>query len=99
MIQRLLTVVAAVLLAVAVVPASAAISAAEAERLGNDLTPLGGEKAGNRSGSIPAWDGGLSSAAKAGFPNHRAGAHYQDPFAADKPLYTITRANMGQYAA
>jgi hypothetical protein len=48
--------------------AQAAVSPQEAARLGADLTPLGGEKAGNAAGTIPAWDGGLSSPAKAGFP-------------------------------
>jgi hypothetical protein len=79
-------------------PAMAAVSAAEAARLCAELTPLGAEKAGNADGSIPAWDGGITSAAQAGFPNFRPGQHHPDPFAADKPLYTITAANMGQYA-
>jgi len=47
-----------------------AVSPQEAARLGQDLTPLGGEKAGNKDGSIPAWTGGLRSPADAGFPNH-----------------------------
>ena len=42
--------------------AMAAVSAAEAAKLGAELTPLGGQKAGNADGSIPAWDGGLTSA-------------------------------------
>lgn len=37
------------------VAASAALSSSDASRLGNDLTPLGGEKAGNADGSIPAF--------------------------------------------
>ncbi len=79
-------------------PAVAAIPAADAAKLGNELTPLGAEKAGNVDGTIPAWDGGLDSKTKAGFPNYRTGQHYPDPFASDKPLYTISAANMGQYA-
>jgi hypothetical protein len=71
-----------------------AVSPQEAARLGQDLTPLGGEKAGNKDGSIPAWTGGLKSPADAGFPNHRNGDHYADPFASDKPLFTITSANL-----
>jgi len=78
--------------------AMAAASAAEAAKLGNELTPLGGEKAGNADGSIPAWDGGLTSAAQAGFANFRPGQHHPDPYANDKPLYTVTAANMSQYA-
>ena len=76
----------------------AAVSAADAAKLGAELTPLGAEKAGNADGSIPAWDGGITSAAQAGFANFRPGQHHPDPYASDKPLYTVTAANMGQYA-
>jgi len=76
----------------------AAVTAAEAARLGAELTPLGAEKAGNAAGTIPAWEGGLSSAAKAGFPDFKSGGHHPDPYANDKPLFTITAANMNQYA-
>ena len=76
----------------------AAVTPAEAARLGADLMPLGGEKAGNAAGTIPAWDGGISSAAKAGFPDFKSSGHHPDPYAGDKPLFTITAANMNQYA-
>ena len=55
-----------------------AVSPQEAARLGADLTPLGGEKAGNADGSIPAWTGGIKSAADAGFPNYHSGDHHPD---------------------
>lgn len=71
----------------------AAMNAQELERLGKDLTPMGAEKAGNKDGSIPAWSGGLASR-PAGID---AQAVYADPFAGDKPLYTITAANLAQY--
>ncbi|MBK7251035.1 MAG: DUF1329 domain-containing protein [Gammaproteobacteria bacterium] len=80
-------------------PLWAAISPQEAARLQADLTPLGAVRAGNAEGTIPAWDGGLTSPARAGFPNFRPGQHHPDPYAADKPLYTITPANMNQHAA
>ena len=80
-------------------PTFAAVSASDAAKLGGELTPLGAEKAGNADGSIPAWDGGITSAAQAGFANFRPGQHHPDPYANDKPLYTVTAANMGQYAA
>ncbi len=73
---------------------SAAITPAEANRLGQDLTPLGGEKAGNADGTIPAWDGGITTP-PAGY---KPGDHHPDPFAGEKPLFTITAANAGQYA-
>jgi hypothetical protein len=77
----------------------AAASASDAAKLGAELTPLGAEKAGNADGSIPAWDGGITSASQAGFANFRAGQHHPDPYAGDKPLFTVTAANMNQYAA
>jgi hypothetical protein len=76
----------------------AAASASEVATLGAELTPLGAEKAGNADGSIPAWEGGITSAAQAGFANFRPGQHHPDPYANDKPLYTVSAANMGQYA-
>jgi Protein of unknown function (DUF1329) len=91
--------VAALVVALNPVPASqAAISAQEAARLGADLTPLGGEQAGNAAGTIPAWDGGLSSPAKAGFPSFAPPARAPDPFPNDKALFKITPANAAQYA-
>ncbi|BAN46964.1 DUF1329 domain-containing protein [Metapseudomonas resinovorans] len=77
--------------------AQAKISDAELARLGQDLTPLGAEKAGNADGSIPAWSGKWS-----GTPPHvkfaGAGTPYPDPYADEKPLFTITAENMEQYA-
>lgn len=78
-------------------PVIAAVSEQEAKRLEGDLTPMGAERAGNAAGSIPAWDGGLTSPpADIGY---QPGGHHPDPYAADKPLYTITPANMAQYDA
>jgi hypothetical protein len=71
----------------------AAVSAAEAARLGADLTPLGAETAGNADGSIPAWNGGILTP-PAGY---KVGDHHPDPYAADQPLYTVTPSNVGQY--
>lgn len=79
---------------VAPVNSLAELSADQIARLGNDLTPLGGEKAGNADGSIPAWDGGLTQA-PAGY---QAGKHYVDPYASDSIEFTITAANMDKYA-
>lgn len=72
------------------VSVQAAVTPEEAARLGTDLTPLGAERAGNASGTIPAWDGGLS---RPGEDTNRP----KDPFADEKPLFTITRANLDQY--
>ena len=43
----------------------AQVTAAQAARLGQELTPIGAEKAGNAAGTIPAWDGGLARDANA----------------------------------
>ncbi len=59
------------------------------------LTPVGAEKAANADGTIPAWDGGITRAPAGYTP----GRHYVDPFASDKPLFTITQQNAAQYAA
>uniref|UniRef100_A0A486XK59 Outer membrane lipoprotein-sorting protein n=1 Tax=Rheinheimera sp. BAL341 TaxID=1708203 RepID=A0A486XK59_9GAMM len=72
---------------------AAKITPEQAARLGNDLTPMGAEKAGNADGSIPAWDGGIT-AAPAGYS---AGMHHIDPFADDKVLFTIDKSNLDQY--
>ncbi len=72
----------------------AGVSAQEAARLGNDLTPLGAEKAGNADGTIPAWDGGVKNV-PAGF---KSGGHHPDPFASDQTKLTIDAANAGQHA-
>jgi len=71
-----------------------AVAAVDPNRLGRDLTPLGGEKAGNADGSIPAWDGGITTP-PAGY---KPGDHHPDPFANETPLFTITASNVAQYA-
>src|SRR3990170_4065502 len=59
------------------------------------LTPVGAERAGNADGTIPAWDGGITKAPAGYTP----GRHYVDPFASDKPLFTVTQQNAAQYTA
>ncbi len=72
------------------VQAQAKVSADEAAKLGTTLTPIGAEKAGNKEGTIPAWEGGLPQ---------KQMERGENPFAADKPLYTVTAANYKQYEA
>jgi len=74
--------------------AAGALSAEEAAKLGNSLTPLGGIKAGNAEGTIPAWEGGITEP-PAGYEK---GMHHPDPYAGDQVLFTITADNMAQYA-
>lgn len=71
----------------------AGISANDLARLGKDLTPLGAERAGNAAGTIPAWEGGITSP-PAGY---KQGEHHRDPFADDKPIATITASNLSEY--
>ncbi|HHH9263956.1 TPA: DUF1329 domain-containing protein [Pseudomonas aeruginosa] len=73
-----------------------AVSQEEAVRLGNDLTPFGGIKAGNEEGTIPAWTGGLTSGPQ-GYA-HKSGDFLPNPFVDEKPLFAITAQNLGQYA-
>jgi hypothetical protein len=88
---RLLPLAAALLVAM---DTFAAVSAEEAAKLKTELTPLGGEKAGNKEGTIPAWAGGYTTPIP-GFVN---GGKRGDPFANEKPLYSVTAKNMAQYA-
>ena len=70
----------------------AAVPAAEADKLGKSLTPMGAEMAGNADGSIPAWK---PMAKNAGTVDGKG--FLSDPFASEKPLFTITAQNVDQY--
>ncbi|WP_087687463.1 DUF1329 domain-containing protein [Pandoraea sp. PE-S2R-1] len=74
--------------------AIAAVTPEEAARLKAELTPMGAEKAGNKAGTIPAWDGGYTKV-PAGF---KQGDARIDPFAGEKPVASISAKNMDQYA-
>jgi len=63
-------------------------------RLGEDLTPMGSERAGNAAGTIPAWTGGITTPP----PEYKEGDHHQNPWPEDKPLFRITGANYMDYA-
>lgn len=67
--------------------------AATASRLGEDLTPMGAERAGNAEGTIPAWTGGLSKDENAVDPE----SGYKNPFAGETPIFTITADNLEKY--
>jgi hypothetical protein len=84
----------ALALACLALPAVAGVSAEEAARLNNELTPFGAERAGNKDGSIPAWTGGWTKP-DADFKN---GGTRPDPFKDDKPLYSVSARNAEQYA-
>ena len=71
----------------------AKVDSTQAGRLGQDLTPLGGERAGNVAGTIPSWEGGLAQPPA----NYQPGMHHPDPYAGDKPLYRVDSQNLAQY--
>ena len=75
--------------------ALAKLNADEVAQLGQNLTPMGAEKAANADGSIPAWNNGITTA-PAGY---KAGMHHLDPFTADKVLFTIDKSNIEKYKA
>jgi hypothetical protein len=74
--------------------AMSAVSSDEAAKLKTTLTPFGAEKAGNKDGTISAWDGGYTTV-PAGYKN---GDPRPDPFAQEKPSFSITAKNQDQYA-
>jgi len=82
------------LLAACASQAHAKVDEMQAVRLGQDLTPLGAERAGNAAGTIPAWTGGVQPPS-----GYEAGMHHPDPFAADPMLYRVDQSNVAQYAA
>ncbi|HVT36341.1 MAG TPA: DUF1329 domain-containing protein [Nevskiaceae bacterium] len=70
----------------------AKVSPEEAAKLGKELTPIGAEKGPNKDGTIPEWTpltvGGSLK-----------GEYASDPTVDnEKPLFTITKANMAQHA-
>jgi hypothetical protein len=89
-IATTLSIAALVLTATAV---KAQMSHADVDRLGKDLTPNGAEKAGNKDGTIPEWEGGMTKPPTGWKPE----AGYADPFANEKPLFVITAQNAEQY--
>ncbi len=60
------------------------------------LTAIGAEQGGNRDGSIPPYTGGLT---RSQWPaGYQPGQKLADPFPGDRPKFTITAANLAQYA-
>ncbi len=74
-------------------PASAELPADQIARLGADLTPLGGERAGNAEGTIPEWTGGIT-APPAGYS---VGEHHRDPYLDDRPLFVIGADSLDEH--
>jgi hypothetical protein len=62
------------------------------------LTPMGGERAGNAAGTIPAWTGGMTSIPE-GINWDPQKEVVPDFWADEAPLYVIDSSNMAQYAS
>jgi hypothetical protein len=72
-----------------------AVNSEEAANLGTTLTGVGAEKAGNKEGTIPPYTGGLTAVPS----NYKPGSGLRpDPFAGEKPLFSIHAQNMNRYA-
>lgn len=69
-------------------------AAADPSLLTTTLTPLGGERAGNADGSIPAWTGGYTTLPAGWQP----GQAMPDIFAGEQPVVVIDSSNMAQHA-
>jgi hypothetical protein len=63
------------------------------DSLSGELTPVGAQRAGNASGTIPEWTGGITQAPA----EYKKGDHHQDPFAEDKIKFTIDASNYKEY--
>ncbi len=95
MISRNQTTLAVLIgLALGAGPAMAAVSAEQAARLGKELTAVGATAAGNAEGTIPAWEGGITTP-PAGYSQ---GMFHPDPFASDTVQFSITPDNYREHA-
>lgn len=72
-----------------------AAAAGDASDLGKSLTQFGAIQAGNADGTIPAYEGGLTTA-PAGFKPDSG--FWVDPFKDEKPLFRIDAKNVDKYA-
>ncbi|HEY0974184.1 MAG TPA: DUF1329 domain-containing protein [Solimonas sp.] len=112
MSHRILCAAGALVLGLSAVPGLAAVSAAEAAKLGKELTPVGAIRAANASGTIPEYTG------EKNFPEEtkkftrakleqmrkadpdKLEAQFRGTLSEDmlKPVFEINKANMAKYA-
>lgn len=88
--------VSVLLLSAAVMNAEAKVSQAEADRLGNDLTRMGGNPKANADGTIPAFTGDTLGVPK-GVTYKGTGTFYPNPYPNEKPLFIIDGKNWEKY--
>ncbi len=95
-INKTLTVTGLLALSLIANSSFAKVSVSQAEQLGKTLTPLGAELAGNKAGTIPPWIGGLNSTNTI---KSQDSGRPENLYKEDKPLFTISNDNLGQYKA
>ncbi|MFM0394970.1 DUF1329 domain-containing protein [Paraburkholderia phytofirmans] len=75
--------------------AFAGVSEEEAKALGTTLTAFGADPNASKDGLVPAYTGELVKAPA----NYNEGSgRYPDPFASEKPIFSVTQKNMAEYA-
>lgn len=77
----------------------AAVSPEEAAKLGNELTCVGAERAGNAAGTIPEYTGKYLGKVPGWNHELHSGGHPVDPYADEKPRVVITAANYKEHLA
>ena len=83
--KRLTTITVTAALGLIAQGAYAELTQGQAARLGGEeLTPIGAERAGNAAGTIPAWTGGLAELPS----GYTEGQPLVDPFPGEQPLFT-----------
>ncbi|WP_286235756.1 DUF1329 domain-containing protein [Thalassotalea sediminis] len=73
--------------------AQAKVDEQQVKKLSNELTPFGAVRGASADGSIPAWNGGITTPPS----GYKPGMHHPDPFPQDKILYTVTAENIDKY--
>ena len=91
--KRTTLLVSALAISAIATSALAKVPEAQVNRLGNDLTPMGSEKAGE--GDVPAWTGGLQTVPSN--VSYAPGQKLANPFAGDAIKFTVTSQNASQY--
>lgn len=76
----------------------AAVSPEEAAKLGNELTCVGAERAGNAEGTITEYTGKYLGKVPGWNIKPHSGDHPVDPYADEKPRLVITAANYKEHA-
>ena len=92
MIRKALTMIAVIM---AIGCTAQFVWSQDADRLGKDLTPAGGEKAGNKAGTIPVWSGKDVPLPGWSYGKFR-GDYWQ--YKNEKPLFSIDASNVDKYS-